>query len=145
MTRTDLLTTEEGVKFLIAKWTEFLNYGNGALAHLNNLNEELNSYFTEHIPLSSNSVARWGGLKRVNNSMGVYTNDLHKHIKSLDSGTKPSYPLTYVSKLRTIDKEAQDWKTKYNEAVNVYKIAKEVYFLSLHKNDGTSDIAKRLS
>lgn len=142
MTRKDSLTTEEGVKFLISNWTDFLAYGNEALSHLNKLNEELTSYFNDHIPLSSNSVARYGGLRQVNNSMGIYTNDLHKHIKSLNSGAEPSYPPDYVSKLRAIDKDAQEWKIKYNEALNTYKIAKELYFLSLHNSDGTFDIGK---
>lgn len=142
MTRKDLLTTEEGVEILINEWADFLTYGNNALSHLNSLIEELNLYFTEHVSLSSNSVARWGGFKRVNNSMGVYTNDLHKHVKSLDSGAVPSYPSSYVSKLKSIDKEAQEWRTKYNEAVNTYKIEQECYFLLLHNSDVTFDISK---
>lgn len=76
--------------------------------------------------------------------MGIYTNDLHKHIKSLDSGTKPSYPSNYITTLRSIDRDAQNWKFQYNEAVKNYKILKEAYFLSLHKEDGTFEITKWL-
>lgn len=144
MVRQDLLTTEEGVKFMVNNWRHYHEWADGALKKLQKLNDELDLYLNDHIPLSSNKVARQGGFKRVNNTMGIYTNDLHRHLKALDSGEAPAYPPEYIPMLKIIDKEAQDWRTKYNEAVNVYKMARELYFFSLHKKDGTFDIAKWL-
>lgn len=107
-------------------------------------NTELNSYFSDHTPLSKNSIARMGEFRRANNMMGIYTNDLHRHIKELDSGLTPIYSSSYVPELRTIDKEAQKWKKKYNEAVNIYKNLQKDYRLSLYKSDGTFDITSWL-
>lgn len=117
---------------------------NEVLAHVTNFNDELNNYFIEKEPLSKNSIARMGGLRRVNNMMGIYTNALHKHIKSLDSGLIPNYSPSYIPKLRVIDIEAQAWKKKYNEAVSLYNELSECYHLSLYKSDGTFDIASWL-
>ena len=85
------------------------------------------------------------GSRRANNTMGIYTNDLHtKLIKSLDSGLISNYSPSYIPKLRAIDIEAQEWKANYNEAVSLYKELTECYRLSIYKSDGTFYIASCL-
>lgn len=144
MTKSELLSSEEGVKLMISNWGEYIKTANKALAHVTNWNNELNKYFVTKEPLSKNAIARMHGLRRVNNMMGIYTNDLHKHIRSLDSGFTPNYSSSYISKLRAIDIEAQAWKKEFNEEVSLYKELSECYQLSLYKPDGSFDIASWL-
>lgn len=145
MARSELLSTEEGIRLMIENWDSYIKTANEALAQVSNYIEELNKYFIEKEPLSKSSIARMGGLRRVNNMMGIYTNALHKHINSINSGLIiPNYSPSYIPKLRAIDTEAQAWKKKYNEAVSLYKELSECYHLSLYKSDGTFDIASWL-
>lgn len=141
MTRSELLSTEEGIILMITKWDEYIRIANQALAQVTAFNDELNNYFIENKPLSKNSIARMGGFRRVNNMMGIYTNDLHKHLKSVDSVLIPNYPNSHIPKLKAIDAEAQEWKKAYNKAVSLYYELKECYRLSLYRSDGTFDIA----
>lgn len=144
MTRSELLSSEKGIKLMISNWGEYIKTANEALAHVNNWNNELNKYFEKKEPLSKNAIARMHGLRRVNNMMGIYTNDLHKHIRSLDSGFTPNYPPSYIPELRTIDTQAQAWRKEYNGAVNLYKELSEYYQLTLYKSDGSFDFASWL-
>ena len=144
MKRDDLLTTEEGVQLLLTKWEEYLKVGNKALDIVTNFNNELTAYLAEQKPLSNRSIGCQKGFRRVNIFMGIYTNDLHKHIKKLNAGLTPNYPLSYIPKLQDIDKKAQKWKKDYIEAVNIYKDLKERYRLSFYNSDGTFDFANWL-
>lgn len=76
--------------------------------------------------------------------MGIYTNDLNRLIKALDSGLTPNYSPLHIEELRAIDKDASKWKTNYNKAVSLYKELQECYRLSLIKPDGTFDIVRWL-
>lgn len=144
MRRSELLSSEEGIKLMISNWGEYIKTANKALAHVTSYNNELENYFAKKEPLSRNAIARMGGLRRVNNMMGIYTNDLHKHIRSLDSGFTPNYPPSYIPELRTIDTDAQAWRKQYQEAVKLYKELSECYQLSLYKSDGSFDFASWL-
>ncbi|HAB61448.1 MAG TPA: hypothetical protein DCE48_12285 [Lachnospiraceae bacterium] len=144
MTRNELFSTEEGVNALIDKWDEYVKVASQALAYVTTLNDTLNDYFIEHKPLPRNAIACMGGFKRVNNMTGIYTTDLHKHVKALASGVVPNYSPSHLPELKSIDSKAQQWRKDYNEAVNLYKELSECYRLSLYQSYGTFDIANWL-
>lgn len=110
MKRNELFLKIEGIQLLIDNWQDYFNSANEALERVININTELESCIFQNKVLSNNSITHLSGFKRINNMMGIFTNDLHEHIKMLNSGLVPNYPSSYISKLKDIDNNAQKWK-----------------------------------